>query len=555
MEAEELLTGGEGEDDLLPGVGELGSVGDGGPRVGRGRVGGGFEEEVGDGTVPGNDDEVVGQDGLERRRRRDESGQGEDAVSGNQGGEVGAVGDGDGGEVDEIGGGVGVIEFKAGKGGERREGNGERVGAGVGVDAGESELAGDRLPESEQLRERVGVVVHGDRVSPGWDEFGDLREGVKVFSRRVGKVHGVGVVHAEQAPEAPLFAEDIINGIVAFPGETGGRAVGEVGEKILRGAFAIRPVVGAVLAGFAFRAPDVELRHPKREIGVGRLLEEIGDAGGIHAVGIVTVQSEMRELGHDNGIIHERGHKIRVGRGKIGRDETDVAQAVSVEFHGEVMQHRDVLIGAADADALGRAVRFVVRADEIELQMFRVAGVVKQRGDHFGPFIFVTGSETCAAHPIRAGALEIQDDAIGDAFLVEITDDAPQLLEGRRTVNRVVIIPVHDVGVVVVVRALPIGVVEDDAEQGHIALVHESVDDRLEVVVGPALIVEVDAEPFDDLVGLGTVNQDRLRGRRIGQNQPGAKPQQPQTFPKGSHQTKPIPVSGFSAFDTLKPRN
>ena len=162
------------------------------------------------------------------------------------------------------------------------------------------------------------------------------------------------------------------------------------------------------------------------------------------------------------------------------------------------------------------AIRFVVRRNQAELQVLRVAGIDKQGGNHLRPFVLVPGDEIIGAtKPHRSGSLKVDNDAVGDPALVQVTHDSPKLLELGRAIDRVVIAPVHHIGIRVVIDALPIGIVPDDAEQRHARLVDERVKNGLELVVGPAAMIHVDAETFDRLKHLRTIDRDGLGPKAV----------------------------------------
>ena len=139
------------------------------------------------------------------------------------------------------------------------------------------------------------------------------------------------------------------------------------------------------------------------------------------------------------------------------------------------------------------------------MQVPRDPRVVHERCDGLDPFVFETGSNPGRAHPGRTGSHEVEQDAVGDPLSIEITDRAPQVLELRTRIDRVVVAPVEHVGIGVVVGALPVLLVDDHAEETH-ALVDEHVERGYELAVVPRRRIGVDHEPVDDLTPLIAVH-------------------------------------------------
>ena len=94
-----------------------------------------------------------------------------------------------------------------------------------------------------------------------------------------------------------------------------------------------------------------------------------------------------------------------------------------------------------------------------------------------------------------------------------MSDQTPQLFELGPAVERIIVSPVHHVGIIVVVQRLP-AVVEDHAKQRHPPLINQLIEDRPQFVVVETPIIGVHAEPINELVRHPAINRDgRRRGR------------------------------------------
>ncbi len=364
------------------------------------------------------------------------------------------------------------------------------------LDAREHDLAMAGVIKGQEGRE--GGVVPFDPEAPGagLDEAADLGDGVEVLPGGVSLCRRPFIVHAEEAPETPGGRRVAIQAVVPLPDNGRRGAVGEMGQQVRRRAPAILPVVGPAGPAVAAVAPDVVFGDPEGAVGIGGLADEVGHPARAAARGI-TVDAEVGQPGHDDGIRGQRFQVVRPGAGQIGADEPDVHQAGGVQLAGQLAQAAGV-DGGGHVDPLVHDVGLVVGGDEAELKAARAAGVDQQGGDHFGPLLLPARAQGVAPHPRGTGAHEAEHDAVADALLVEIAEHLPEPEEGACFIEGIVGVRVHHRRVGVVIGPLPVGVVKHHAEETH-AGVDAGVEDRLEFVALPAPVVGVDAETLDFL--------------------------------------------------------
>ena len=104
---------------------------------------------------------------------------------------------------------------------------------------------------------------------------------------------------------------------------------------------------------------------------------------------------------------------------EIGADEAHVAHAVGIQLLREIVQRMTYCVVVMPIPGAGN-ILLVVRPDQGELQVLRVARVDEQRRDHLRPLVFIAGSERLSPHPGRADPLEIEHQPVGNPLLVQI---------------------------------------------------------------------------------------------------------------------------------------
>jgi hypothetical protein len=156
---------------------------------------------------------------------------------------------------------------------------------------------------------------------------------------------------------------------------------------------------------------------------------------------------------------------------------------------------------------------FVHRGEQLELEVASGRGVIDEGSDHFHPLVFSRKGDVRAAHPRGDWSQDVEDEVLGNAFVIEVCHGASKCLELEAGVGAIVGGLIKCMGITIIIARFPICIIDDNPEDRCPQLIDQHIYGRPQFSILPADTINIDPKAIDSLKRLGAVDDQRSPAR------------------------------------------